>query len=182
MHTISTKDLISAELETVTTSRSPTTVITANGEVQTHEEATVYVKELDIFLTIKSSKTRQQFYRSESFAMNTAIPLSGSTVKNHISKTVFGYSATRRTSFRSCLLTSYFSSFHSFNIYDTFKAGDWSSDIFLKTVKLEQGKTCVGQIPIQYLCQVNMLKGKNGETRWPGQPKFQNQIKTKTTS
>ena len=28
-----------------------TTVITANGEVQTHEEATVYVKELDIFLT-----------------------------------------------------------------------------------------------------------------------------------
>ena len=26
---------------------------TANGEVQTHEEATVYVKELDIFLTMK---------------------------------------------------------------------------------------------------------------------------------
>ena len=28
-------------------------VITANGEVQTHEEATVYVKELGIFLTMK---------------------------------------------------------------------------------------------------------------------------------
>ena len=28
-------------------------VITANGEVQTHEEAIVYVKELDIFLTMK---------------------------------------------------------------------------------------------------------------------------------
>ena len=28
-------------------------VITANGEVQTHEEATVYVKELDIYLTMK---------------------------------------------------------------------------------------------------------------------------------
>ena len=53
MHMISKKDLNSAELETVTTSRSPTTVFTANGEVQTHEEATVYVKELDIFLTIK---------------------------------------------------------------------------------------------------------------------------------
>ena len=53
MHMISRKDLNSAELETVTTSRSPTTVITANGEVQTHEEATVYVKELDIFLTMK---------------------------------------------------------------------------------------------------------------------------------
>ena len=53
MHIISKKDWNSAELETVTTSRSLTTVITANGEVQTHEEATVYVKELDIFLTMK---------------------------------------------------------------------------------------------------------------------------------
>ena len=53
MHMISKKDLNSAELETVKTSRSPTIVITANGEVQTHEEAIVYVKELDIFLTIK---------------------------------------------------------------------------------------------------------------------------------
>ena len=51
MHMISKKDLNSAELETVTTSKCPTTVITANGEVQTHEEATVYVKEWDIFLT-----------------------------------------------------------------------------------------------------------------------------------
>ena len=48
MHMISKKDLNSAELETVTTSRSLAIVITANGEVQTHEEATVYVKELDI--------------------------------------------------------------------------------------------------------------------------------------
>ena len=53
MHTISKKDLNSVELETVSTSRSPTTVITANGEVQTHEEATVHVKELDIFLTME---------------------------------------------------------------------------------------------------------------------------------
>ena len=36
-----------------TTFRCPTTVITANGEVQTHEEATVYVRELDMFLTVK---------------------------------------------------------------------------------------------------------------------------------
>ena len=47
------KEMNSAELETVTTSRSPTTVLTANGEVQTHEEATVSVKELDIILTMK---------------------------------------------------------------------------------------------------------------------------------
>ena len=47
MHMISTKGLNYAEMDTLTKSCSPTTVITANGEVQTHEEATVYVKEMD---------------------------------------------------------------------------------------------------------------------------------------
>ena len=50
---ISKKDLSDAEMDTLTKSCSPTIVITANGEVQTHEEATGYVKELDIFLTMK---------------------------------------------------------------------------------------------------------------------------------
>ena len=50
---ISKKDLSDAEMDTLTKSCSPTIVITANGEVQTHEEAMVYVKELDIFLTMK---------------------------------------------------------------------------------------------------------------------------------
>ena len=43
MHMVSKKDLNSAEMETMRTSRSPTTVMTANGEVQTREEATVNV-------------------------------------------------------------------------------------------------------------------------------------------
>ena len=47
MHMISKKDLNSAEMDTLTKSCSPTIVITANGEVQTHEEATVCVKELE---------------------------------------------------------------------------------------------------------------------------------------
>ena len=50
MHMISKKDLNSAEMDTLTKSYSPTIVITANGEVQTHEEAIVYVKELEKFL------------------------------------------------------------------------------------------------------------------------------------
>ena len=45
MHMISKKDPESAELETMRTSRSPTTVMTADGEVQTREEATVFVKQ-----------------------------------------------------------------------------------------------------------------------------------------
>ena len=53
MHMISKKDLNSAEMDTLTKSCSPTIVITANGEVQTLEEATVYVNELGFFLTMK---------------------------------------------------------------------------------------------------------------------------------
>ena len=53
MHMISKKDLSNAEMDTLTKSCSLTIVIAANGEVQTHEEAIVYVKELDIFLTMK---------------------------------------------------------------------------------------------------------------------------------
>ena len=40
MHMVSKRDLNSAELETMRTSRSPPTVMTANGEVQTREDAT----------------------------------------------------------------------------------------------------------------------------------------------
>ena len=49
---LSRKDLNSADLETVRASKSPTTVVTANGEVRTKEEAIVYVRELDQFVTV----------------------------------------------------------------------------------------------------------------------------------
>ena len=51
MHIVSKKDLDHAELETMRIPRNPTTVMTANGEVQTKEEATVYVKDLDLLVT-----------------------------------------------------------------------------------------------------------------------------------
>ena len=35
------------------TSKNPMMVVTANGEVQTKEEATVFVRELDLFVTVK---------------------------------------------------------------------------------------------------------------------------------
>ena len=53
MHMLSRQDLNSADLETVRVSKSPRTVVAASGQVQTNEEATVYVKELDLFVTIK---------------------------------------------------------------------------------------------------------------------------------
>ena len=49
---VSQKDLNSAELDTVKVSRNPTTVVTANGEVLTKEEATVYVRRLDLFVKV----------------------------------------------------------------------------------------------------------------------------------
>ena len=52
MHMVSKQDLNSAELETMRTSRSSTTVMTANGEVQTRGEATVYAKQLDLFVKV----------------------------------------------------------------------------------------------------------------------------------
>ena len=52
MHMVSKRYLNSAELETMGTSKNPTTVMTANGEVQTREEATENVKELDLFVTV----------------------------------------------------------------------------------------------------------------------------------
>ena len=53
VHMISKRDLKDAEMDTLTKSCSSTIIIFANGEVQTHEETTVYVKELYIFLTMK---------------------------------------------------------------------------------------------------------------------------------
>ena len=52
MHMVSKKDVDSAELETMRTSRSPTTLMTANGEVLTKGEATENVKELELFVTV----------------------------------------------------------------------------------------------------------------------------------
>ena len=91
MHMISKKDLSKAEMDILTKSCSPAIVITANGEVQTHEEAIVYVKELDIFLTMTVLDNTPAVLSLESFAMKTGILTNGSMVKNHISlKTEFG--------------------------------------------------------------------------------------------
>ena len=79
MPVVSEKDPNSAELETMTTSRSPTTVMTANGEVRTKEEATVYVKELDLFVTFMLLGETPAVLSLVGFVTT------GPAVKNHIS-------------------------------------------------------------------------------------------------
>ena len=41
------------ELKTVTKSDTPCLITTANGTVETNEEATVYIKDSDVFLSVK---------------------------------------------------------------------------------------------------------------------------------
>ena len=101
MHMISKKDLSDAEMDTLTKSCSPTIVITANGVVQTHEEAIVYVKELDIFLTMKVLDNTPAVLSLGKLCDENGYSyewINGQ--KNHISlKTGFGSFAIRRTSF-----------------------------------------------------------------------------------
>ena len=52
IHMVSKIDLNSAELDTLKISKNPTVVMTANGEVQAKKEATVYVRGLDLFVTV----------------------------------------------------------------------------------------------------------------------------------
>ena len=100
MHMISEKDLSDAEMDTLTKSCSPTIVITAIGEVQTHEEATVYVKELDIFLTVKVLENT-----SAVLSLGKLCDENGYSYgwihgqKLHLIKTGSGNLAIRRTSF-----------------------------------------------------------------------------------
>ena len=53
MRMLSRKDLESAEKDTIRVPRTPAMVVTANGEVPTNEEATVYVYDLDLFVTVQ---------------------------------------------------------------------------------------------------------------------------------
>ena len=53
MRKLSKKDPSSGEVETLRRSRNPITVVTATGEVQTNEEAQVYVHYLHLFVTLQ---------------------------------------------------------------------------------------------------------------------------------
>ena len=53
LHVLSKKDLSSDEMDTLRRSRTPTTVVAANGEVHTNEEAQVHVHDLNVFVTVQ---------------------------------------------------------------------------------------------------------------------------------
>ena len=173
MHMISRKDLNSAELETVTTSRSPTTVIAANGEVQLNEEAVVYVRELDIFLTMK-------VFEDTPAVLSLGKPchehgysyewINGQ--KPHLIKNGIRFSVIRKMSYQSWFLV----------YLQLLQARISQHPRLLQVRKLiiqitlqqssqakvwidKYGQTRMGWITIPQSCQENVWKGKNGETR-----------------
>ena len=118
----------------------PTTVITANGEVQTHEETTVYVKELDIFLIMKVLEDTPAVLSLGKLCWWTRIFLwvdqrskTTSHWKRYSDTVKFGKLRTDRGSW---FINEFFFKLAFFNIHDTFKAGNWSSQVFLKLVYL----------------------------------------------
>ena len=64
MHMMSKKEVSSEEMDTVNRSRTFTVVLIAIGEVQFHEEAQVFVHDLNLFVTVQLlSRKRLQSYR-----------------------------------------------------------------------------------------------------------------------
>ena len=128
MHLISKKDLNDAEMDTLTKSCSPTIVITANGDVQTHEEATVYVKELDIFLTMKVLEDTPAVLSLGKLCDEHGYSyewINGQKTTSHLKR----YSDTvqygeHRSDRRSWFINEFFLKLAFFNIHDTFKTGD----------------------------------------------------------
>ena len=102
MHMISKKDLSNAGMDSLTKSCCPTIVITANGEVQTQEEAIVYVKELDIFLSMKVLDNTPAVLSLGKLCDENGYSYEWINGQKHISlRTEFGSFAIRRTSFLS---------------------------------------------------------------------------------
>ena len=137
MHMISKKDLKIVKMNTLTKSCSPTTVITANGEVQTHEEATVNVKELNKFLTMKVFKDTPAVLSLGKLCDEHGYSyewINGQ--KPHLIKNDTVQQRELRSDRGSWFVNKFFLKLSLFNIHDTFKTGNWSSCVFLKLVYL----------------------------------------------
>ena len=86
MHMVSKRDLNSSALETSRTSKNPTTVMTANGKVQTREEVTVHVQQLDLFVKVLLlEETPAVLSLGKLCEVLWVILTTGPAVKNHIS-------------------------------------------------------------------------------------------------
>ena len=190
MHMISKKDLNDAEMDTLTKSCSPTVVITASGEVQTHEVARVYVKELDIFLTMKVLEDTPavlslgKLCDEHGYSYEWINGHKPHLVKKRDSDSL--QHGELRSDCGSRLVIEFFIQFSSFNLNDTFKT-ESSFYIYLKLVfsnydsikRQEDSRQRIKLkvIPLQCLCQLRLMI-ERGNPLWTKPTKnFQKQIK-----
>ena len=83
---MSKKELSSEEMGTIKRSRTSTVVLTANSEVRTHEEAQVFVHDLNQFVTVQLLEQTPAVPSPGKLckvAKTTDTPMSGSAVKSH---------------------------------------------------------------------------------------------------
>ena len=109
-------------MDTLTTSRSPTTVLPANGEVQTNEEATVYVKELEISLTMKVLEDTAAVLSPGKLCDENGYSYEWINGQKRYSDTV--QHKELRSDRGSWFINEFFLKRALFNIHDTFKAGN----------------------------------------------------------
>ena len=83
MHMMSRKELSAGEMDTVKRSRGPTAVLTANGEVQTREEAQVFVHDRNLFVTMQFLEETLVVLSLGKFCKDNGYSINGSAVKSH---------------------------------------------------------------------------------------------------
>ena len=103
-HMISRKDPNSAELSPLRASKSPTKMVTANGELQTKGKTTVDVRELDLFVTVMllqkyTGSSLGKFCEDHGYNYHWT-----SGQKPHLFKMAERNNAARRTTYQSLLL------------------------------------------------------------------------------
>ena len=147
MNMISNKDLNSAEMDALTTPRSPTTVIKANREVQTHEEASIHVRELDIFLTMKVLENTPAVLSLGMLCDEHGYSYEWiNGLKPHLTKKVFEFSVIRKTSYQSWFLV-------------------YHRTLPQARLLRHLQKTLIIQITLQQSCQAKVWIDKYEETR-----------------
>ena len=100
MRMISKKDVSEAEMDMLTKLCRPTMVITFNEGVQKHEEAILYVLELEILLTMKVFENTPAVLSFGKLCDENMFLRKDQWSKKHILlRTEFGLFATRKTSF-----------------------------------------------------------------------------------
>ena len=149
--------------------------MTASGEVQTHEEATVYVKELEIFLTMKVHENTPAALSFGKLCDETGIPTNGSMVKKpHLIKDGIRTICNKKTrSYRGSRFVK-FVLWIFINFTDTYETGEAFLFIFFTCSRRKNGKMRLTVTFLQCQClswllmdQGNLIKSKPTKSKKP---------------